>query len=62
MEKNDNNSNNSTNNEIDRVNVNPSTVKANACAAYHILFSIIDKMLDGYFNQHIIYIILFMFS
>lgn len=54
MNKNGNNSNNSTNNEniakqiiseeIDRVNVSPSTVKANACAACHVLFSIIDKM------------------
>ena len=54
MDKNDNNNSNNTNNEsiakqiiseeIGRVNVNPSTVKANACAACHVLFSIIDKM------------------
>jgi hypothetical protein len=54
MDKNDNNNSNGTNNEniakqiiseeIDRVNVNPSIVKANACAACHVLFSIIDKI------------------
>lgn len=50
----DDNNNNSNNNEstakqiiseqIDRVNANPSIVKANACAACHVLFSIVDKI------------------
>jgi hypothetical protein len=30
--------------EIDRVNANPSRVKANACAACHVLFFMVDKM------------------
>ena len=30
--------------EINRINVNPSTIKVNGCAACHVLFSIIDKM------------------
>lgn len=50
----DDNNNNSNNNEstakqiiseqIDRVNANPSIVKANACAACHVLFSLVDKI------------------
>lgn len=50
----DDNNNNSNNNEstakqiiseqIDRVNANPSIVKANACAACHVLFSMVDKI------------------
>jgi Fe-S cluster assembly iron-binding protein IscA len=30
--------------EIDNVNTNPSIVKANGCAACHVLFSIVDKI------------------
>ena len=55
MSKDDNNNNDSNNNnentakqiiseQIDKVNANPSTVKVNACAACHVLFSIVDKM------------------
>ena len=54
MGKDDNNNKDSNNNEniakqiileeIDRVNANPSTVKANACAVCHVLFFMVDEM------------------
>jgi hypothetical protein len=33
-----------TSEEINRVYTNPSTIKANGCAACHVLFSLVDKM------------------
>jgi hypothetical protein len=52
LSKDDNNNNNNNQNiakqiiseEINRVHANPSTIKVNACAACHVLFSIVDKM------------------